>query len=443
MSPPRHFARQVAAVAVFVLICAAIFLKLFSLAGGRVPLGHRYTIQAIVPTAVALAPHADVRLAGVKVGQITTIAPRAGATALGVEIDQHGLRVHRDATVRVRTKTLVGENYLELDPGTRASPLIPDGGVLPEGRAQEAVQFDQILSVLDAPTRRQLRVALHQLGRGIAGRGGEVNGLFEATSAVVTEGSPVAAVLGAQHQQVAGLIGNLATTMQALATRTADLRTLVTSARHTAQAAAAEQAGFRQLLRALPGTLRSAQQAAGHLGRFSGSATPVLENLAGALRELAPAIDQLPSAASSTERAITRLTPFSSAGRELLAAARTVSPPGTVAIGKLDGMLRELRPILAYLAPYSRETAAFFTNFGSATSDYDATGALARVYAIASRSAYAGFTPQMRGAFDALSRAGAIGLTAPQGTNPYPAPGEMATPAPYAGRFPRVGRDGG
>jgi phospholipid/cholesterol/gamma-HCH transport system substrate-binding protein len=441
VTPPRHLARQVAAVAVFALACAAIFLKLFSLAGGRVQLGHRYTFQAIVPTAVALAPHADVRLAGVRVGQITTIAPRAGATALGVEIDRHGLRAHDDATVRVRTKTLVGENYLELDPGTRAAPLIPDGGVLPEDRAQESVQFDQILSILDAPTRGQLRVALHQLGAGMAGRGGGVNNLFEASSAVVTEGSPVAAVLGAQHQQVAGLIGNLATTIQALATRTTDLRLLVTSARQTAQATAAEQAGFRALLRAMPGTLQSAQQAAGHLGRFSGSATPVIENLAGALRELAPAIDELPTAASSTEHAVTQLTPFSSAGRALLAAARTVSPPGTVAVGQLDGLLRELHPILAYLAPYSRETAAFFTNFGSATSDYDATGALARVYAIASRSAYAGFTPQMRSAFDALSRAGAIGLTAQQGTNPYPAPGGMANPAPYSGRYPRIGRD--
>ena len=137
-----------------------------------------------------------------------------------------------------------------------------------------------------------------------------------------------------------------------------------------------------------------------------------------------------------------RLQPFATATRPLLAALRAFSGPGATALPQVDALLRDLRPMLAYLAPYARDMGAFFANQRSALSAHDATSNLIRVFAIVSRSTYASFTPELRAAFDALVDAGAAGVSLRQGTNAYPAPGQIADPHGFSGTYPRVQADG-
>src|SRR5690348_6741840 len=140
---------------------AAIFVLLFGQAGGRIPLGHPYRATVTVPTAVQLVPNSDVRAAGVKVGTVTSVEPdAAGHARVGVILDHGFAPLYRDARVLVRTKTVLGENYLSIDPGTPAAGAVRSGGSLPLARAEDAVLLDQILSTFDAPTRRRLRADL-------------------------------------------------------------------------------------------------------------------------------------------------------------------------------------------------------------------------------------------------------------------------------------------
>src|SRR5205085_567074 len=75
------------------------------------------------------------------------------------------------AVIRERTQ-LEGNEFVDLAPGTPAAPEIGDGATIPVTRTGAPVQLDQVLSVLDAPTRRALIRTLDEFGKGLQGRGG-------------------------------------------------------------------------------------------------------------------------------------------------------------------------------------------------------------------------------------------------------------------------------
>ena len=58
-------------------------------------------------------------------------------------------RSTRDARAILRQKTLLGETYVELTPGTPGEPTLPEGGRLPTRRSSETVELDEILGALD------------------------------------------------------------------------------------------------------------------------------------------------------------------------------------------------------------------------------------------------------------------------------------------------------
>lgn len=441
MSPPSKRALRAGGVVAFTSVCGVLFFVLYGLAGGKVGFDKPYRVQAVVPTAVALVEHADVRSAGVKIGEVEGIARRGGNAVLMLSLDEGHAPVYRDATVRVRTKTLVGENYVDLLRGSPATGDVRDGGVLPIDNALDAVQLDEILSVFDAPTRRRLRAGLSGLGSGLGGSGSELNASFEATAAVVSEGGTVAEVLGQERQAVAGLLDDGARVMQALADRGAALRVLARRGRATARAVSGRARALRATLRELPATLTQTRSATRRLGALSLVAAPVLDDLAGALDELVPVTRRLPAAARRARDAVTQLGPFSRASPPMLSALARFAPPAVGALPRVNAALRQLRPILAYLEPYDSELGAFFANLRSGTNTRDATGNMFRVFAIISRSAYASFTPEMRAAFEAMRDLGLSAVANPQGTNAYPAPGRIGDPGPAAKDYPRVPAD--
>ena len=94
------------------------------------PKGYRF--QVAFPEATTLALEADVRVAGVRSARCarrsstpaaTARSPRSSSTA-------SSRRCTRDARAILRQKTLLGETYVELTPGTSSAARLPEGGRL-------------------------------------------------------------------------------------------------------------------------------------------------------------------------------------------------------------------------------------------------------------------------------------------------------------------------
>ena len=71
--------------------------------------------------------------------------------------------IYRNATVLLRPRTPLKDMYLALDPGTKSTGAIPNGGTLGLANTTPDVDLSEILSSLDADTRNYLILLL--LGR--------------------------------------------------------------------------------------------------------------------------------------------------------------------------------------------------------------------------------------------------------------------------------------
>jgi phospholipid/cholesterol/gamma-HCH transport system substrate-binding protein len=430
---------KLTALGVFLAVCVVVFGYLFTIAGGRLPLGDdAYTVSAVVPDPFQLVRNGDVRQAGVKIGTITDVEPLGTASKVTLRLRKEDAPLYRSSRILVRTKTLVGENYLDVQPGTPASGTLPDGATLPVGQADEAVQLDKILSSLDAPTRRRLRQNLDGLDAALDGRGGDVSRLFAALNPTVTQGAAVTSVLARQRTALANVIQRTGRIMQVFGDRTADVRALATQARRVAAAAASRDRALGATLDELPSTLKQAQSTAGVLGGFSGRATPVLRDLTSATASLQPVVRDLGPAAVSGRRLFARLPAFLDRAEPLLGQLRTFAGQVRPAVPQADALLRQLNPAISYLAPYAKELGSFFTTVGSTTDVKDNVAGYLRVQQYYSPTSLAALTPEEAKALKALTATGVVSRLLSEGRNAYPKPGAVAAPGAFSGLVPRV-----
>lgn len=423
-------------------VALAILLWLLSLAGTNPLPEDAYRVQAVVPTSDSLSPPAEVRIDGVRVGTVADIAehgPRGRASLLLLDLDTEHAPVFRDATARVRLRTLVGENYVELDPGRPSSGALPDGGTLGIAQAQEYVASDDVFSAFEGRSRGHFRGQLRELGTALGDRGGDLNRTLAATAALTDASSPVAATLSAHRAEVSALVDDLGVVMSTLGERSSDIRLFARRSDSALSALDRRDEHLERSLRQLPGTLRQARATSAGLAALSGSATPVLRNLRVSAEELPPLMRDLGPAAAAARRTMASLDTFSRRGTPALESLKAFAASGAEAAPALGGLLRHYNPFARYIARYAQELGAFAANMRSLSNAVDATGKLARINGVVTPSTVAAFTPEMKQIYGRLRELGALEESlGPHHLNPYPAPGKIADPGPFEGPYPRV-----
>ena len=103
----------------------------------RIPLLEEkpFELKAEMTTAQAVTPGQGqtVRVAGVRVGDISSVDLENGHAVVTMAIDRKFLPVYKNATILLRPKTGLKDMFLELDPGTNYDPNSDDDRV-PERR---------------------------------------------------------------------------------------------------------------------------------------------------------------------------------------------------------------------------------------------------------------------------------------------------------------------
>jgi phospholipid/cholesterol/gamma-HCH transport system substrate-binding protein len=443
MTYGRGFKLKAFGVVVFVAGFIAVVLQLFVYAGGNLVPRHRYEVQAVVPSALFLAPHADVREAGVKVGKVEKIAVRGDAAVLLLQLDGDHAPVYRNARVLVRTKGQAGgSDYVALVPGTPAAGHVPSGGVLTIDHSSESTQFDQIISTLDPRTRRRLQRLLDNLSASVGRHGGDLNRFMGGAAALTRNSLPVNEVLNADRAQVVSLIDDFAHVMRAFGDRADAVRMFTVRAKTLAEAVAARDRWLRDTLAALPGFLQQTRATTTRLGAFAGSATPVMRNMRIATEDLVPATTLLRPASVVGRRAMRALSAFARRAAPMSRDLRPFSNASSRLAPPLESFLRQMNPLAAYLAPYARDTGALLANLKSATQTYDALGHYARVLGMQSKSNLIGvFTPEQEAMYERLVKSGILRVIDTRELNPYPKPGGAENTQPFSGTYPRLYED--
>lgn len=105
--------------------------------------GNRYELR--LAHAAGLVENNAVKIAGVHVGRIEEIGVDHDIAILTLRVDEEVV-LHEDAGAIVRAKSLLGEKYLQLEPGTREAPPLADGGEILN--VQAPFEIDEVLNAL-------------------------------------------------------------------------------------------------------------------------------------------------------------------------------------------------------------------------------------------------------------------------------------------------------
>jgi virulence factor Mce-like protein len=110
------------------------------------------TITALFTTATAIYPGDQVRVAGVRVGSITSIEPQGTKAKVTLTVDR-AVPIPADARAVIVAQNLVGARYVQLAPafgadGDTSGPTMRDGGVIDVDRTAVPVEWDEIKTQL-------------------------------------------------------------------------------------------------------------------------------------------------------------------------------------------------------------------------------------------------------------------------------------------------------
>lgn len=366
MSKRAPSTTQLLVITGFALSCFGILLFLWVTFGGPTPFRAKtYEVKIPFDEATQLAEQSDVRISGVNVGKVQKIelAPNGKQALATAAIDDRYAPLPESTRAILRTKTLLGETYIELTPGSREGPEMDDGGTLPEANVAESVQLDEIFRTFNAQTRAAFQEWMQEAAVAINGQGQNLSYAIGGLEPTFTEFDKLFRVLDSQRLAVGQLFRNGATTFDALRGREGEVADLIQGSNAVFQTTAQRNQDIEALFRAFPTFLDESRLTFSRLKDFSLNADPLM-------RQLVPAAKQL----SPTLIALSKLAPESKAFFEGLGPVIKRAPSGFSALRRifrdefppllraLDPFIRNLNPILVGLKLYRADLTAFFAN---------------------------------------------------------------------------------
>jgi virulence factor Mce-like protein len=368
----RPHPAQIGIMVAFALSCFGLLLFLWTAFGGPVPLrAQPYQVKTAFAQGTQLAGYADVRISGVTVGKVTTIVRDGGKAKVTMKIDPKFAPLPKDTRATLRTKTLVGETFVNLSFGTRKDQIknnafIPDGGTIPARNIQPTVELDQILDAFDEKTRKDLKIVLTSIAEGTKGQGKNFNAAVGQLAPLAEGVEGLTDVLNRQSAEVRSGTRDLGTTFAAIGRRAGAIQGIAESGTQLLATTAAITPALRSTLAELPSFGRETRRFMTSVEQTSRSAKPAIADLRPVTPLVRPALQRLAVLAPELERTLVDLGP-------VLSRVKTGMPPVRRLLESLrpvtDGLApvtQDLLPIARFVNQYKREIPVTFANAGAA-----------------------------------------------------------------------------
>jgi virulence factor Mce-like protein len=335
---------------VIVLVLSALTYLAFA---KKLPWSHPdYELHATFENAATLRASAPVRIAGVNVGEVTSVEGDGETVDITFSVDENGQPIHEDAELEIRPRLfLEGNFFVDLKPGSPSAPELSDDDTIPVTQTSTAVQLDEVLTALQAPTRKGLQKTLSGFGTALnyqptaqadVGQDPDVQGesAAESLNDAFKYGGPAGrstaivarATRGVNPGDLAGFIRSTATVFEKLDSSGDDLGELISNFNTFTGALANESANLSETIRELPPTLQETRVSLADLSE----SLPAVRALA---IESRPGIQELPDT-------IAAANPWLDQARQLLRSSE---------LGGLAKLLRSSSPGLAKATAASKK----------------------------------------------------------------------------------------
>jgi phospholipid/cholesterol/gamma-HCH transport system substrate-binding protein len=157
----------------------------------NIQLGGRNTYRAVFKDVTGVAPGQDVRIAGVRVGEIKNVAVNTDRTTAVVEfaVDKQSVLTQGTAAT-IKYRNLVGERYLALSQGVGPATPLRDGALIPLARTQSAldltVLFNGFKPLFAALSPKDVNELSGEIISVLQGEGGSINSLLAHTASLTS-----------------------------------------------------------------------------------------------------------------------------------------------------------------------------------------------------------------------------------------------------------------
>ncbi len=341
---------------IFALSVFGFTLFVWKAFGGSIPFEAK-GYQVHVPfdaDAVQLASNADVRISGVNVGKVKSVTPRGGKLDTVIEIDRDFAPIPADTKAVTRAKTLLGETFIELTPGSRGARDLPEGGTLAVEQVEETQGLDEVLSAFDPETRQEFKVFLRGFAEGVKGRGRDLNAALGNLGPAAGDLETLVELLDAQRDDVRGLVRDTGTALQAVARRDGALRSMVESGNEVFGSTARRDRELVRTVNALPPFLRELRGTLTAVDSVTDDAAPLLRELRPAAPLLRPALEGAEELLPQFVPVASELDPVIDAAQEGLPALTRILNAAGPLVDVLDPATREVLPVAKVLDTFKQ-----------------------------------------------------------------------------------------
>jgi len=343
---------RVLTMVLFALSCFGLLLFLWLSFGGATPLKPQsYRFKIAFPEATNLALEADVRVAGVPVGKVRgkELAPGGNRTLATIEVEPKFAPIKKDAVAILRQKTLLGETYVELTPGSRNSESVPEEGTLANGQVKETVELDEIFTALDPITRQAFRTWQQDLAESFRGRDQAFSDALGNLPSFAVDATTLLKVLDEEAEPLQRVIRDTGSVFAALTQDEAALANLITSSAGVFEATASQNNALAETFRVFPTFLDESKRTLERLRIFALDTRPLIRDLKPATRDLRFALVDVRHLAPDLRNFFRDLSPLIDASVEGLPALRDTLRGAQPLLAETGPFLSQLNPILQWL----------------------------------------------------------------------------------------------
>ena len=400
----------------FTLSCFALLLFLWVTFGGPVPFKpESYRFTADFPEAITLSKEADVRIGGVSVGKVKDLglAPDSecqkdpatcNTTRATIEIEPQYAPISSDARAILRSKTLLGETYVELTSGSQtpaqsgtdtsvvenanatqaqstsidvgqisggdAPQPIPEGGHLAQTQVQNQTQIDEIFQGFDQQTREAFQSWMQNSAIAVNGRGLDLNDAFGNLGPFASDASDVLGTLRRQEQSLRTLVHDTGDVFAALTDHDQALAGAIVGANRTFGALASQSRALSDTFKIFPTFENETRLTLDRLKPFAEDARPVFHDLRPVARDLSPTLHDVRRLAPYARKLFKNFDPLIKASHTGLPSLSSFVRELRPVMDGLDPFLANFNPLLRWLDYQAPVVTDFLSNPSSSTADF-------------------------------------------------------------------------
>jgi phospholipid/cholesterol/gamma-HCH transport system substrate-binding protein len=349
-SPRRASVRSRRLAALCVVVAAAAIVVVSSVGASK---GDSYQVRAVFVNASAITKGANVRVAGANVGSVVGIyVGKDNRASIILNVSDPAFQpFYADAKCRIRLQSLIGEKFVDCDPGTPTKPALPkdpsdaDRAYLGAKHTSSPVDPDELLNAMREPQRERFRVIINELGITLTGRGQDLQDILNRFDPTFLNVNKILKILAKENRNLVRLAEDGDRSLQSLAANREHIVGLFKNADKASRATNVKQKELAQTLQRLPAFLDELEQTAPVLENFANQAAPVAASTRAASTDLSTFVTGTKKFVDSANPALKRFGHTSDVFRQQIPALQPVAETLNK-IGQKRGSVTNLKRLL-------------------------------------------------------------------------------------------------